>query len=200
MRRHNSPHFSRRACAAILSIGVNVALVLLACVPRASSSGQFAPAEERLEVSLLPVETSRPQVTLPTRPATRTLAVRRAFAATPAAARGPPTETVEALRARMAVEREDGSDGHPRALRCDGIERLLPTEPVADAMLSLHIGVDGRVLNVELDRSTGDPRADAALRECAASWGPFPLAIVDGRLLESWQRITWPATSDVRRL
>jgi len=61
------------------------------------------------------------------------------------------------------------------------------------ATVIVRVGTDGRVIDVEIERSSGSPVVDEALKACARSWGPFPLAIVDGRLLEFWERIEWKA-------
>jgi TonB family protein len=108
--------------------------------------------------------------------------------------RGPPTETIESLKARMAeteVRRTEGGELQSR-FAC-------PSVPANDfagrqqpiAALLVHVGLDGRVIDAEIDRASGNPTIDQALLQCAKFWGPFPLSIVDGRILESWQRIDW---------
>lgn len=188
----------RRASAAALSICVNGALVILACLPRPSSYEETAAAEAWIVASFVPAAHPRRPPTPQVRISDHSLTKRRTFAVAPTASRGPPTETFEALRAAMQAAHAQGNE--PDGRRCDDVTLLTLHEHTADALLALHVGVDGRVLEVELERSTGNVRADAALRVCAASWGPFPLAIVDGRIMESWQRITWAPASVVSQL
>jgi hypothetical protein len=111
--------------------------------------------------------------------------------------RSPPTETAESLRIHMAAERGNNGDGAAahQSLPCSLVNKdeieVLP-HPVA---VLIHVGLDGRAVEVELDTTSGNPKIDEALVQCARSWGPFPLAIIGGRILEAWQRVNWPAES-----
>lgn len=110
---------------------------------------------------------------------------------------GPPTETPESVQRRReeAQQRQRGERAAAFQCRAIGTSETAPRV----ATLTLHVGVDGQVLEAAVDRSSGVSRIDQALMRCARSWGPFPVAIIDGRLLESWQSIDWPPASAPER-
>lgn len=184
----------RRQMGAVASLAVNAALLVVALLPRTPSvtySRDASDTETRIVLTLLPAAQPIPRQEPPRRAVERAPRRRSAVALTLPTRQGPPTETADSLRERLAAgDATSDTDGR-RSLPCDagvaGIDRDRPPT----AVLVVHIGVDGHVVETEVERSSGDPRIDAALRHCALGWGPFPLAIVDGRILESWQRVAW---------
>jgi protein TonB len=106
---------------------------------------------------------------------------------------GPPTETPESVQQRLAeTKRREQSDAS-KALECGAVVAIAADPSQPTATLALRVGVDGKVLEADIDRSSGIARIDKALLRCARAWGPFPVAIIDGRIVESWQTIRWPA-------
>ena len=87
--------------------------------------------------------------------------------------------------------REEFERSH--ALQCKAIPTKGLDRSRTIAVLSLRVGTDGRALGAEIDRSSGQANLDKMLLRCARTWGPFPIAIVDGRIVESWQSVEWPA-------
>ena len=107
---------------------------------------------------------------------------------------GPPTETAESVRTRMDESRRSRDTGSS-PIPCGTVPSGTRASAQPIAKLMLRVGLDGRVTDAEIDLSSGDRRVDRALIQCAKSWGAFPIAIVDGRVQESWQRIDWPVNA-----
>ena len=106
---------------------------------------------------------------------------------------GPPTETAESVQQRLAAAARVGDAERRRALECSDVSTAAVDHSRTVAVLSVRVGIDGRVVDAEIDRSSGRPRVDKLLLQCARHWGPFPLAIIDGRVVDSWQSIEWPS-------
>ena len=104
---------------------------------------------------------------------------------------GPPTETPQSVRRRM-VASQPTRDDDQLVYECASVPPSVVMRDTVVAVLALRIGIDGRVADVEIDRSSGRAALDRSLAQCARSWGPFPVAIIDGRVVESWRSIAWP--------
>jgi TonB family protein len=184
---------SRRRLAAIASVALNASFVLIALLPSGPSGPQAEYPEEQdhaLKVSFL-----KPRAPRDRPPAQRTgdarSHTRPANHGQPIPP-GPPTETPQSLRARMNAEADPRASADLRPYSCSSLTDEDATRGERVATLAIHIGLDGRVVEAEVERSSGDARTDRELQRCASDWGPFPLAIVDGRVIESWQRVNWP--------
>ncbi len=106
---------------------------------------------------------------------------------------GPPTETPQSVQQRLA----DIATSAPRhtPYECSAVSSESGDRSAPRATLALRVGVDGQVNAAEIARTSGDADADERLLRCSRGWGPFPVAIIDGRVIESWQTIDWPPPS-----
>ncbi len=182
----------------LLGAGVINAVLFLTLVRGLPPGGDGVPADDALAVVILraqavvparPMKPEHQDIERPQRPA---MILGDVLDLAPT---GPPTETPESVQQRLAESKRRGDAERSRALECNAVpsnivDRLRPV-----AVLSVRVGVDGRALDAEIDRSSGRSNIDKMLVQCARTWGPFPIAIVDGRIVESWQSIAWPAST-----
>lgn len=188
----------RRRAGAIASVTVNAAMLLVAFLAHNSPIGDTdASPSSAITLTLLPpVQTRRPPN--PTLAAHVTRYIQRFHRLrdhTQPIQRGPPTETPESLQERLRSGTDAQHSDTNLTLRCNVGSTRASHRQFALVGLLLRIGIDGSVLESEVEQASGDPQVDESVRRCAQDWGPFPLTIVDGRIVESWQRISWDPAS-----
>jgi TonB family protein len=190
---------SRRLGAAAASVLVNALLAFIATRPHTGSNSVISrqPNEDRsirLTVDLVPAS-ERPPESDRRRPSVRHAVHRAAARPYMPDFGGPPTETAESLQARLADPEYSHEASGLIRLPCDSAAVAVEQAGQVKVSLMIHVGADGRVIESEVHRTSGIASIDEAVNKCARSWGPFPLAIIDGRILESWRLLEWEPAS-----
>lgn len=166
---------------------------LLCVLVGASRSGvSLQPEEEPVSITIIRPGPRHPVLTLH-RHAASFVAPTAIFAPDPPTLMlpvellGPPTETSESMEALRQVVTDVQPD--PRdAYACDVVPRsTMRSWPIGVNVL---VGLDGYVREVELPAAVPVALKNT-LSRCAMNWGPFPVTIMDGRVVESWRLIEW---------
>ena len=150
----------------------------------------FLPAEAQAKPPDTPREMPKPPQAAPPMLPTVILSDKVETIAT-----GPPTVTPQSVQQRLeaAISTPPHTPYECNAVSSESGDRSPPR-----TTLALRVGVDGQVVGAEITRSSGAAAADERLLQCARGWGPFPVAIIDGRVMESWQTIDWPPPSRLK--